>query len=441
MGLASIIISAATKEIAGFTVMGYLTEKAADIGTGKIWTELKKRIGDKPDSFECRLYGAIEKSVGEYLCKGTSEDVSAAICECIFDAWCREGYLTPERIANILRRYSAYAKQNDILAWYRTFQDQIIKDDILYPMFMMNNIQLSGELQREQDKKMTVIEALFLGLIQGVTEFLPISSSAHLIIFRHFMKIEDTQTVFFNVLLHFGSMIAILLTFSKEWKRLFLALCGIIIDLFHNLKEHFSSQHQERKQYRKVLGSNYRMLAFLLILTTIPTAVIGGMIQSLVTLTSSNLLAPGVGLYLTAILLVVADMLPEGEKTQKNLKPKDALIAGFFQGFSTIPGLSRLGSTISACVIGGMTRSYAVKYSLIVSVPAIIGATIVEIATMGKNKIVFHPVYLVGVFMAALAGYFTIRILMRVVKKRKLKYFALYCLLVGTFSIAGYFLL
>ena len=294
---------------------------------------------------------------------------------------------------------------------------------------------------REQDKKMTVIEALFLGLIQGITEFLPISSSAHLIIFRHFMKIEDTQTVFFNVLLHFGSMIAILLTFSKEWKRLFLALCGIIIDLFHNLKEHFSSQHQEGKQYRKVLGSNYRMLAFLLILTTIPTAVIGGMIQSLVTLTSSNLLAPGVGLYLTAILLVVADMLPEGEKTQKNLKPKDALIAGFFQGFSTIPGLSRLGSTISACVIGGMTRSYAVKYSLIASVPAIIGATIVELAAMGKNKIVFHPVYLVGVFMAALAGYFTIHILMRVVKKRKLKYFALYCLLVGTFSIAGYFLL
>lgn len=79
MGLASIIISAATKEIAGFTVIGYLTEKAADIGTGKIWTELKKKIGDRPDSFECRLYGAIEKSVGEYLCKGTTEDVSAAI--------------------------------------------------------------------------------------------------------------------------------------------------------------------------------------------------------------------------------------------------------------------------------------------------------------------------------------------------------------------------
>lgn len=161
MSLASIIILAATKEIAGFTVIGYMIERAADIGTGKIWIELKKKIGDKPDSFESRLYGAIEKSVREYLCKEAGEDVSAAICECIFDVWCREGYLTPERIAKILRCYSEYAKQNDILEWYRTFQNQIIKDDILYSMFMMNNIQLSGELQREQNKKMDqVLELL-----------------------------------------------------------------------------------------------------------------------------------------------------------------------------------------------------------------------------------------------------------------------------------------
>lgn len=166
MSLASIIISAATKEFAGFSVIGYLTEKAADVGTGKIWTELKKKISDKPDSFECRLYGAIEKSVGEYLCKETGEDVSAAICECIFDVWCLEGYLTPEQIANILYRYSAYAKQNDILEWYRTFQNQIIKDNVLYPMFMMNNIQLSGKLQREQDKKIDQVLALLQAVMK-----------------------------------------------------------------------------------------------------------------------------------------------------------------------------------------------------------------------------------------------------------------------------------
>ena len=166
MSLASIIISAATKEFAGFSVIGYLTENAADVGTGKIWKELKKKISDKPDSFECRLYGAIEKSVGEYLCKETGEDVSAAICECIFDVWCLEGYLTPEQIANILYRYSAYAKQNDILEWYRTFQNQIIKDNVLYPMFMMNNIQLSGKLQREQDKKIDQVLALLQAVMK-----------------------------------------------------------------------------------------------------------------------------------------------------------------------------------------------------------------------------------------------------------------------------------
>lgn len=157
VNLASIIILAGTKEIAGFTVAGYLAEKAADVGTGKIWEEIRKKINNKPDSFEFRLYGAIERSVLEYLCKNTGADISAAICECIFDVWCKEGYLTPERMGKILRQYSEYAQQDDILEWYRSFQTQIVKDDILYPMFMLNNMQLSEELQKEQDKKIDQI--------------------------------------------------------------------------------------------------------------------------------------------------------------------------------------------------------------------------------------------------------------------------------------------
>lgn len=160
MNLASIIILASTKEIAGFTVAGYLVEKAADIGTGKVWEELRKRIGNKPDTSEFRLYRAIEKSVKKYLCKDTDEDIYAAICERIFSVWCKEGYLTPEGIGNILRQYSEYALQDDILEWYRFFQEQIAKDDVLYPMFMINNIQLSEELQKEQDKKIDQVLSL-----------------------------------------------------------------------------------------------------------------------------------------------------------------------------------------------------------------------------------------------------------------------------------------
>lgn len=288
---------------------------------------------------------------------------------------------------------------------------------------------------------MSVIQAFLLGIVQGITEFLPISSSAHLIILQQLLHSKDTQTVFFNVMLHFGSLIAILLAFSKEWKRLFLAFCGILVDAVHNVKVRYSNEHPEKKQYRRLLSSNYRRLVFLLTLTTIPTALIGCILQNLVTLTSSNLLAPGVGLYLTAILLGVADMLPEGEKAPKSLQARDAVIAGFFQGFSALPGLSRLGSTLSACVIGGMSRGFAVKYSLLASVPAILGAMILEFVHMGQNQIQFHPVYLVGILTSAVVGFFVIRILLRLVKKRKLKYFAVYCLIVGTCSIAGYFLL
>lgn len=153
MGLASTIITIATKDIGGFTVAAYLTEKAADIGTGKVWTVLKNKISNETEGFEIRLYNAIEKSVWKYLDTNINSDISAAICEHIFAIWCKEGYLSPERVSNILKRYSQYAKQNDILEWYRYFSEQIVQDEILYTIFVMNNIQLGREVQEEQGQK------------------------------------------------------------------------------------------------------------------------------------------------------------------------------------------------------------------------------------------------------------------------------------------------
>lgn len=162
MSLVSIIISIATKEIVGFTVGSYLVEKVADIGTGKIWSELKKKIENRQDTFEFRLYKVIEETVNDYFGGIIDAEISAAICERFFDAWCREGYLTPERIDGILRQYSEYAKHDDILEWYRSFQTQVTKDDILYSMFVMNNMQLFQELQKKQDKKLDHILDLLL---------------------------------------------------------------------------------------------------------------------------------------------------------------------------------------------------------------------------------------------------------------------------------------
>lgn len=157
MGLASMIITIATKDIGGFTVAAYLTEKAADIGTGKIWTLLKNKISYEAESFEIRLYNAIEKSVWKYLNTNINSDISAAICEHIYAMWCKEGNLSPDQVSNILKRYSQYAKKNDILEWYRYFSEQIMQDEILYSMFVMNNLQLGREVQEEQGKKIDQI--------------------------------------------------------------------------------------------------------------------------------------------------------------------------------------------------------------------------------------------------------------------------------------------
>ena len=288
---------------------------------------------------------------------------------------------------------------------------------------------------------MSVIQSIILGLIQGLTEFLPVSSSAHLLIFRKLLHVADDQTVLFTVLLHFGTITAVVVSFSNDLKRLLLALCGIAVDALHNLKVFITDKNRGQKQYRKLFGTNYRRLALYLMITMIPTALIGCASIPLVEMMSGNLLAPGVGLYLTALMLTVADMLPDGEKTPRNMKAQDAFLAGVFQGFSAIPGLSRLGTTISACVIGGMSRTFAVKYSMLASVPAVIGALIAELIRMPGNKMVFQAVYIPGMIAAAIVGFLAIRLLLRAVRSRKLRLFAVYCLVIGTLSIAGYYLL
>ncbi|MGN0315488.1 MAG: undecaprenyl-diphosphate phosphatase [Fusicatenibacter sp.] len=288
---------------------------------------------------------------------------------------------------------------------------------------------------------MSVIQSIILGLVQGVTEFLPVSSSAHLLIFRKLLHVTDEQAVLFNILLHIGTITAVVVSFSRDLKRLLLALCGIAVDVIHNFRIFLFEKNSEQKEYRKLFGTNYRRLALCLTITMIPTALIGCACIPLVELMSGNLLAPGVGLYLTALMLTVADMLPDGKKTPKNMKAQDAFLAGVFQGFSSVPGLSRLGTTISSCVIGGMSRTFAIKYSILASVPAVFGALIVELIRMPKEETVFLASYIPGIIVSAVAGFLSIRLLLRIVRNRKLKLFAVYCLLVGTLSIAGYYLL
>lgn len=289
---------------------------------------------------------------------------------------------------------------------------------------------------------MSVLEAVLLGIIQGITEFLPVSSSAHLVLVQQLLKIQNDQTILFDLSLHLGTLAAVLFCFRKDIRRVILSLFGILQDLFHNLHLWFrrhSAQPQE--EYRKVLSTNYRRLAFWLVVSAIPTAVIGGLMREIALLAFQSLLMPGILLFITAVMLLVADMVPRGNKIPKNMKPADALTAGIFQGFSVMPGISSFGTGLSACLLAGLGRKFAVKYTMLMSVPAVIGGMILELINISGPLSVGAAPYLAGILVSGVVGCFAIRTLLRVTVKIKLRVFALYCVIIGIVFIAVSFAL
>ena len=179
----------------------------------------------------------------------------------------------------------------------------------------------------------------------------------------------------------------------------------------------------------------------LVIVSTIPTGVIGFFGRDVVTLASEILIVPGICLIVTAILLFIADHAKDGNKLPKSVTYTDAFSVGIAQGIATLPGLSRSGTTIAACLLCGYQRNFAVKYSFIMSIPAILGALVLELTDIGAvsvkpTQIVY---YIIGMLSAAVVGYICIKTMLVIVRKKKFTIFAIYCLLVGALSIGGYF--
>ena len=178
----------------------------------------------------------------------------------------------------------------------------------------------------------------------------------------------------------------------------------------------------------------------LIIVSTIPTGIIGYVGKDAVANASEILIVPGICLIITAILLFVADLLKSGEKLPKDVTYTNAFLIGIAQGVATLPGLSRSGTTITACLLSGFNRKFAVKYSFIMSIPAILGAMVLELkdfsAAVAGTEIVY---YIVGMVIAAVIGYICIKVMLFVVGRKRFRGFAIYCLIVGIISIGGFF--
>ena len=278
---------------------------------------------------------------------------------------------------------------------------------------------------------MNIFQAIILGIVQGLTEFLPVSSSGHLAIIQNLFHINTDGGLLFDVLLHLGTLIAIFLVFWKDIVKLVIEFFGIIGDFFRRFSD----------PDLIVLSSAYRKFVLLIIVSTIPTGILGYVGRHFVSYESTTLIIPGIGLIITSVLLFICDRIGDGRNGIKKISYLNAFEIGMAQGVATIPGISRSGATISICLMLGIKKETAVKYSFIMSIPAVIGAAILEIKDVGGMTVNVSTViaYVVGMIVSAVVGYFAIRFMIGVVRRKRYIYFSIYCMVIGLVAIIGHF--
>lgn len=271
---------------------------------------------------------------------------------------------------------------------------------------------------------MSIINALILGLIQGVAEFLPISSSGHLSIAQNLLGLglEGTDDIFFDVLLHLGTLAAVFVAYWSDIKEMVLEFIDTIRDF--------------RKGTLPEQTPPARRLILLIIIGTLPLALVLP-IKDAVESLSGNTYFVGAALLITGGLLWLCDRVTKGRKTERTATVKDILLIGFSQAVATCPGISRSGMTISMGCFCGLERKFAVRFAFLLSIPAVLGANVLHIADALRTGIdpALLPAYFVGVAVAAVSGYFSIRLLRMVAEKGKFGAFAYYCWGAGGLTI------
>lgn len=262
---------------------------------------------------------------------------------------------------------------------------------------------------------MTYWTAILLGFIQGLAEFLPISSSGHLAILQNFLRIGDLENqLFFDVLLHLGTLGAVILAYHTQLRTLYRE--GLVMLHLRKPRRGFKPDLPQR-----------RLLLFL-VAATIPLIAAAFLSDYLDPLFYDTFFI-GFALIATGFLLLAADRYGHGNKTEKAMTLSDALFIGLAQLLAVVPGLSRSGTTISAGMLRGFDRIFAVRFSFLLSIPAVLGANLISLVKAVSAGIVWGevPMYLCGVAAAFVSGYLAIFALNRIAQRGKFGGFCYYC--------------
>lgn len=272
---------------------------------------------------------------------------------------------------------------------------------------------------------MSILSAIILGLVQGIAEFLPISSSGHLSILQNLFSMQTSENghMFFDVLLHLATLVSVCIFYRKD-----------IMEIINEVLSWFVPSRRTPTEKKTVPSA--RRLILMIIVATLPLFAVLP-INDLVEELYYKTIFIGIILLLTGCMLFVSDKLEKGTKTEKNMKLTDALVIGVCQAVATIPGLSRSGTTITAGMATGLDRGFAVKFSFLLSIPAILGANILNFADAIKEGIDLSllPAYFLGMIVAGVSGYFALALLKRITTSGKFGKFAYYCWAAGIVTI------
>lgn len=263
---------------------------------------------------------------------------------------------------------------------------------------------------------MTVIQGIILGIVQGFTEFLPVSSSGHLTLASTVMDLPSD--ILFTIVVHLGTLLAVCIAFRKDIVMLIKGVLGLGFDGF------------------KTRDIPNRRLVVMLIIATLPL-VIGAVLDSIVEEMFSSTLFVGCALLVTATVLFIADRHGGGIKTAGNAEYKDAAVVGLAQLVAVLPGISRSGSTICAGLFTGLSRDFAVRFAFLLSIPAVAGSFVFKLPDLiGAGIPGGSPIpYIAGFFSAAVSGYLAIKTVSLLMKRNSFRYFSYYCATVGIITI------
>ncbi|MCD6224934.1 MAG: undecaprenyl-diphosphate phosphatase [Deltaproteobacteria bacterium] len=266
---------------------------------------------------------------------------------------------------------------------------------------------------------MEPIHAIILGIIQGLTEFLPVSSSGHLVIFQNIFGLKEGALAF-DINVHVGTLLVVLICFRKE-------ILSIIISIFRSLNQLTG----EKKSISEIYKDPDFKLAFLIVAGSVPTGILGLMFHSLADSLFSSVAMVGLMLICTGFILWFTRYLQKTGRDIDGFVVKDSLIIGLIQGLAIIPGISRSGSTIAAGLYLGLNRETAARYSFLLSVPAIIGAEILNIKNLPAGSLIPDNITLLGMLASFITGYSALKVLLFIVKKGNMHFFAPYCWIAG----------